>query len=228
MEEQLNAVYSKTLDFGYNIWTYPSVDSHVMKSAERGNEWETFLLTQIKTIDFNEGDLSIDVGSYIGSHAISLGFLGSDVMCFEIVPKIRDLCVKNINTNKLQDKIELKTFGLSDIDDVNRVYKTSFTGTSSLDRKLKEYTEEGTTTLRKLDNVLEDDPRPVKFIKIDVEGHEWNVLRGCEKTIENHRPIIALESFKTKQNQINLTEFCVKYKYKYQILKSTDYWLMPI
>jgi FkbM family methyltransferase len=35
-------------------------------------------------------------------------------------------------------------------------------------------------------------PAP-QFIKIDVEGFEINVLRGLEKTIENHRPIVLCE-----------------------------------
>ena len=35
--------------------------------------------------------------------------------------------------------------------------------------------------------------KPPSFIKLDLEGHEMNALRGLEETIENHRPIILCE-----------------------------------
>jgi len=30
-------------------------------------------------------------------------------------------------------------------------------------------------------------------VKIDVEGHELSVLRGAEKTIKKHKPVILIE-----------------------------------
>lgn len=35
------------------------------------------------------------------------------------------------------------------------------------------------------------------FIKIDVEGYEWEVLQGAQKTIKNHRPVCFIEIAKT-------------------------------
>jgi FkbM family methyltransferase len=35
-------------------------------------------------------------------------------------------------------------------------------------------------------------PAP-RFVKIDAEGHEMNVLRGMEETIEQHRPLVLCE-----------------------------------
>lgn len=48
--------------------------------------------------------------------------------------------------------------------------------------------------LTTLDKVLEHfETGPVSFIKIDVEGGELGVLRGAEKTIATHRPVILCE-----------------------------------
>ncbi|HET6992080.1 MAG TPA: FkbM family methyltransferase, partial [Bacteroidia bacterium] len=33
----------------------------------------------------------------------------------------------------------------------------------------------------------------IDFIKIDVEGYEYHVLQGAEKTIENSRPVFFIE-----------------------------------
>ena len=48
--------------------------------------------------------------------------------------------------------------------------------------------------LTTLDRVLKHfDTGPISLIKIDVEGGELNVLRGAEKTIAQHRPVILCE-----------------------------------
>jgi len=49
-------------------------------------------------------------------------------------------------------------------------------------------------SLTTLDSVLEHfDVGPISFIKIDVEGGELGVLRGADKTIAKHRPVILCE-----------------------------------
>lgn len=44
---------------------------------------------------------------------------------------------------------------------------------------------------RKIDDIGFDD---VGFIKVDVEGHERAVLRGCRQTIERCRPVLMIEN----------------------------------
>jgi hypothetical protein len=49
--------------------------------------------------------------------------------------------------------------------------------------------------VRRLDEVLERrsiDAR-VRLLKIDVEGHELDVLYGAERTLREHRPAVLLE-----------------------------------
>jgi hypothetical protein len=42
------------------------------------------------------------------------------------------------------------------------------------------------------DSLLKDF-KPFSFIKLDLEGHEVNALRGLEETIEKHRPLVLCE-----------------------------------
>jgi len=37
------------------------------------------------------------------------------------------------------------------------------------------------------------DVKDVRFIKVDVEGHELNVLRGAEQTVQRERPRLLVE-----------------------------------
>lgn len=44
----------------------------------------------------------------------------------------------------------------------------------------------------KLDNFFKNSDQ-INFIKVDVEGYEMEVLKGAEKIIQTHRPILVLE-----------------------------------
>jgi len=44
-----------------------------------------------------------------------------------------------------------------------------------------------------LDDALPPSARPVRFVKIDVEGHELALIRGARRTLEAHRPALLIE-----------------------------------
>jgi FkbM family methyltransferase len=47
--------------------------------------------------------------------------------------------------------------------------------------------------LRRLDSFPEADGRPLRLVKIDVEGYEFEVLEGCRGLLERHRPWVYCE-----------------------------------
>lgn len=48
-----------------------------------------------------------------------------------------------------------------------------------------------------LDQDIDCDHREISFIKIDVEGGEWNVLRGAEALLKRFHPVIFMETSET-------------------------------
>jgi len=62
------------------------------------------------------------------------------------------------------------------------------TGTEEIAR-LRQFPVE----LRTVDSVLPAPPRPITFIKCDVEGHEAEALEGASRTIERDRPALCIE-----------------------------------
>ena len=65
------------------------------------------------------------------------------------------------------------------------------------------------------------------FIKIDVEGSEWQMIDGAIKTITLHRPVIILETFKNKKNKHMLEQFCSNFSYTSKYISADNYLLQP-
>ena len=75
-----------------------------------------------------------------------------------------------------------------------------------------------------LDNIITE---KIDLIKIDVEGAEWELLQGADWTIEQYRPIIILETFKTKKNKKKLEEFKLLFNYNSEYISADNYLLIP-
>ena len=45
----------------------------------------------------------------------------------------------------------------------------------------------------RIDNIINSFDEKLSLIKMDINGSEFNALKGCEKTIENHKPNIAVK-----------------------------------
>ena len=50
------------------------------------------------------------------------------------------------------------------------------------------------------DEVLASDPRPIRLIKIDVEGFELKVLRGLTRTLAASHPVVITEVLEGQLN----------------------------
>ena len=63
------------------------------------------------------------------------------------------------------------------------------------------------------------------FIKIDVEGAEWECLAGATETIKKFHPVIILETWNSKKNMVKLNKYCNEYGYSFEYLKGDNYLL---
>jgi len=64
-----------------------------------------------------------------------------------------------------------------------------------------------------------------KLIKIDVEGHEYEVLEGAKNMIEKFKPFILIETFKSKRPKLN--DWCEQNNYHSTWLRGDDFLLSP-
>lgn len=137
----------------------------------------------------------IDVGCHKGEILDSiLKFAPEGVhYAFEPIPNLYEKLVAKYN-----GKATILPFALSD-----KAGKSSFQYVKNAPAysgiKKRKYgvevpeIEEITVEMKPLDEVIPENVR-IDFIKIDVEGGEFAVLKGAKKTIVNHSPIVIFES----------------------------------
>ena len=161
-----------------------------------------------------EGDTVIDIGAHIGRYTlISSKRIGQNgrVLAIEANPAVFNMLNKNINLNHLtnvkslnyavfSEKTKIKLFVPGDNLDFT-IYNTVMTDRS---RKYSEkYVEVEANTL---DNILQQNqinPEDVNWIKIDVEGAEYEVLKGATNVLSKSKDIALLIEIHNLSNGTN-------------------------
>jgi Methyltransferase FkbM domain len=70
-----------------------------------------------------------------------------------------------------------------------------------------------------LDSLIEqEDLQSVDIMKLDAEGHEINVLKGCQSLLEKFQPVILYENIAGGQgNNLEVAEFLTRNGYQLHI-----------
>jgi FkbM family methyltransferase len=153
---------------------------------------------------YKPGTDIIDVGGNIGYNSLMFSDYGP-VHTFE--PLFHSVVTKNVTQNTLQNPVKVYPVALSNVVSSVPMYLpntqdhglTNYGGSSMnfSDRYRKE-TSTMVQTVR-LDDVYTGVP---SIMKVDVEGHEFEVLLGAENTIKRHKPALYVEIFDYEKSPI--------------------------
>lgn len=155
--------------------------------------FEKFLVKWIP--EFKTGVI-LDVGANIGNHSCFFASYFRQVIAFEPNPVAYRLLQANLALNNLQNVV-LKKVGLSDQEaDLTYVQTKGNLGGSGFFEADKTRNDDqsilrvevGDIEINKIN--LND---PIRMIKVDVEGHEYPVLKGLKNTIAANKPILMFE-----------------------------------
>jgi FkbM family methyltransferase len=155
------------------------------------------------------GDLFVDVGANVGTYAIWAGDLGAEVIALEPAQDTYALLMENVALNDYPIEVIQAAAGAacgtarftSGQDDVNRLDP----GGSA------------ETKMVTIDSLI--GARTVAGMKVDVEGFEIEVLRGCEQALSEHRiRLIQLEWNATSWKAVGadrqpIVDLLAKHKY---------------
>jgi len=151
------------------------------------------------------GDRVIDIGGNRGVYAYALASLGSRVAVFEPNPHcLRVLTSWAAGKNNIDvHGVALSSHqGQSDLHIPVDTAGHEHDASASLERVSAASTRAVEVETRTLDSFGFQD---VKFIKIDVEGHELPTLKGATKTIAMSMPVMLVE-IEQRHNEINISE----------------------
>jgi len=156
-------------------------------------------------------DLYVDIGANFGHTSIPFADMFKEIYCFEITPSNYECLVKNTEPYK-----NIKCFPLGLSDSIKEVevmeYPTAGSVNTIVDTRLAR-SERGKAVKRTvvpLDDIL---PYQVAgLIKIDVEGHEVQVIEGAKEFIARSRGVAHIESVDTKE-EVKEAMFKLGWKY---------------
>ena len=151
------------------------------------------------------GDTAIDVGAHIGFFTLQMAAMvgpGGRVIAFEPLDTNANLLERSIAENHFEDRVTFR-----------RAAVGASSGTATLTFPLETLNSGGAYLLRQgtspltgnetrevplvaLDDL--DVSGPVRVIKMDVEGAEPQVLRGAERLLQTHRPVMLSELHPTQ------------------------------
>jgi FkbM family methyltransferase len=175
-------------------------DTIVSKSLELYGEWAENELSFLKNF-INPGDTILDIGAFIGSHALAFSAFTGDngrVLAFEprkeIFEYLKRNCEQKNNITCFQMALGQNEGVLQG--EVLDISKNINFGALSL----KDGQKNASNHYDILGNALDNMPLPIiNFIKIDTEGMEFDVIQGAEKLIRRDKPVIAVEANSLEQ-----------------------------
>jgi FkbM family methyltransferase len=174
----------------------------------------------IRKMDFEDGDVVIDIGANVGAVSLYIAkkYPNVKIFSFEAHPINYKNLIRNINYNNITN-IMAYNLAVSHTDNnlVNITLSPNNTGSSSIfkssekDNKFLNFDVE-TISLDTI--ILKNDIKKIKFLKIDCEGSEFDILENYKQMnsvkIENMSVEIHTFMEHKGKNVSSLVELCNK------------------
>ena len=181
-----------------------------------------FLEDIVSSLSLGDG-IFIDIGANVGNHTLYMSRLMREVHAFEPYDTVLNELQKKIRMNRIKN-VYSHRIGLSNQCKILPFYSPQGKnlGTGSFCPEFKDggqfYKSLPVTTGDLF--FRENDIENIKIIKIDVEGHERQVLEGLAKTLSLYRPIILFEmSPETSRCFDNTSKFSERFPINYHFLR---------
>jgi FkbM family methyltransferase len=179
-----------------DIAIYTTADNYIEWTIMSTGTYEDEISKLIK-ISLRPGNNSLDIGGNIGLQSIRMSQCVGDagkIYAFEPLHYLQEKFRRNMALNKAGN-VTLLPFALSDTESEAEfnINKNDWNqGTFSL--SVSQGADKQTVLVKVADTLPEIINLPhLALIKIDVEGFEYQVLRGLSATLKKHRPRIIFE-----------------------------------
>lgn len=200
---------------GINYFKFPKLKIKIeeLKFITRKNtldfwvlwkDYEKEIFNQLES-EIKNGDTFIDIGANIGRYSMVMANNGLNVFSFEPIKSNFKLLEHHEKINNLNKKIIPYNIGLGNTKERTEIFYFAHKyGEASVVFNFKNGIKEK-INIDKLDNI-KIKPKNNCFMKIDVEGFEYDVLLGAKNFIKKYRPKIIVEIWKEETKDL-LNEF---------------------
>ena len=194
-----------------------------VEAIKRGEVWEAKTLKYIQEI-YEEGTSVVHAGAYFGDMLPFFSKLVGKQQVFAFEPvRANFLCAKkNCRLNKLHN-VALFQRALSNQIEMLKIatkVEDEFLGGGSTLHPVMNQNDrcitENVLTIT-LDQILKSSNR-ISLIHLDVEGHEVKVLQGAKRTLARHKPVLILEIWESKAEELD----CYLNEIGYKKIKAID------
>ena len=192
--------FSKKI-LGINISFFPAMVLllHNCKFKTRKNTIDFWMVVKSHEDKFTsyltnqkEKGIFIDVGTHIGRYSILMAKKKLEVFSFEPLKTNFNQFKINASLNGIEKNIHFYNTGIGDKKRKTKIfYDKNKGGEASIVFNKSMLTEE--INLDKLDNLLKFSSQKRIILKIDVEGFEYEVLKGARNFIKRNNPDIFIE-----------------------------------
>lgn len=164
-------------------------------------------------------DVVVDVGAHVGIHTVHLAKRAAKVIAIEPEPFNLKLLRMNLKANKVDNKVIVVPVAASSYDGHINLHVSISSGLHTVEDKMFKdrrslYTRTIKVPTRRIASILRKlDVEKVNVVKIDVEGHEEEVLKGMRELLVKAPPRILIVEVTNKQLINKLKEV-----YKYMVL----------
>lgn len=174
----------------------------------------------------SETSIVLDVGANIGLHSIYFSGLAKEGCILALEPSLETFCLLANNVAHISNIVPIN-LAISDEGKIANFFHASDNAYSSLvDTQRKEIVSVLRVPCMKVDDVISGlCLYRVDFVKIDVEGLEFNVLRGMVEVISKYQPVIFCEIYKgqhSNQQPDETVRFLIERGYRAYVIREGE------
>jgi FkbM family methyltransferase len=225
----------KTLRIGNSMLLKISVPKYDYKFYCRINREDLVFMTNheddvIEHFTPKQGDIVVDIGAHMGRYTIiSSKRVGTNgkVVAIEAHPGNFEMLNRNIKLNQLTNVIPLNyavysketkiKLYLPEEDSGFTIYNTIMSNRAGTEDKFVEVNANTLDCLLQLNQIREEE---VNWVKIDVEGAEFEVLKGATNVLTKSKDIALLIEIHGPDNYRPILNFLSLYNFKIDFEKS--------
>ncbi len=192
------SVNSVPLNFYLPYARFDSIQQAILKDR---NFFEFRLLEKVRQKYLKPDFTYLDCGANIGNHSLFFACVAKakKVFAFEGNPPTYDILVKNIELNDLQNKVTAYNCVLGEKEGFAQISHCDLLNIGGTD--FAESKDQSGIEMKALDSFSFDGK--VDFVKMDVEGFEYQVLQGSKDLLLKDKPVLWIEIFNRNYSKVS-------------------------